>query len=1049
MCFMLGHPGNPTHSVVPWVRSFGPAVLACLIGVILTVIAFQNLREQEARQIRSEFDRRVENHMRALQQRISSHGEHLLSLRNLFRYSDRVSRTDFAEAARDLLHRHPGIQAFKWVPRVPAGARGTIETAGRIDGLADYEFKEFDRTGRIIRAAERDEYFPLHYIEPQQPNARLLGWDVASDPRRMDWLDQACESGEPVASERIALSKETRPQASVTWIAPVFATGQPVITGEQRRAHLLGYVLGMFRVGEAVEAALGGGPFGGLEVLLVDATAAGTNRFLYFHSGNAAPSQIPNEAEFRGPITRRETVRMGPDREWNFIFRASPEFAAEFTTAQPWYTLLGGIAFSMLLMAYLMDMGRRTQFVQAQVEERTSELQKALRQVEQEILERRQTEEALRENKSLLEQAQSVAHLGSWIYDAEAERLVSWSKETVTIFGLSEDVFDGRMDLLRERIHPEDRPLVDEAWRSVFGQAGFYNIEHRLALPDGSLRWVNQRAKAVRSAEGRMLVRGAIQDITERRISELALRESEERLRSVVQVSPDAILVCRDEQVVFVNKTALTLFGATSARELLGKSLHDLVPPEDREILAERRWQVLNLKIPLPVREQKIVRLDGQVLEVELALAPFVDQGKTSLLAMLRDITERKWAEAERQELNRKLLEAQKLESLGVLAGGIAHDFNNLLTGILCNASLARLDLAPGSPPAECLAQIESTSVRAAELCKQMLAYSGKGQFLVQNLDLTSVVGETLKLLQVSIGKKVSLQLNLAQGLPSVTVDSTQIRQVIMNLVINASEAIGDRPGTITISTGTVIADRNYLSRMVLDPQLPEGNYVWLEVADTGCGMNTQTIEKIFDPFFTTKFTGRGLGLAAVLGIVRGHRGALKVWSEPGRGATFRMLLPASGEPSEPDSNQEPPLLGWRSSGTVLVVDDEEHVRLVVARTLEHLGFRTVLARDGLEALHAYQEPSAEFILVLLDLTMPKLDGAQTFQEMRRLKPGQRIVLMSGFDQREAVARFAGKGLAGFVQKPFKPATLREAIEHALQEKPECNAEAPDPAATH
>jgi signal transduction histidine kinase/CheY-like chemotaxis protein len=403
------------------------------------------------------------------------------------------------------------------------------------------------------------------------------------------------------------------------------------------------------------------------------------------------------------------------------------------------------------------------------------------------------------------------------------------------------------------------------------------------------------------------------------------------------------------------------------------------------------------------------------------------------LVGISREITQEKAAGEERQKFEHKLQETQKLESLGVLAGGIAHDFNNLLTGILGNANLAKLEF-PGNPVLfEHLDQIEKSSQRAAELCRQMLAYAGKGRFVVQNLDVTLLVEEITHLLQLSISKKAVMRFQLTHGLPPVSADATQIRQILMNLVINASDAIGDRSGVISVVTGLIRADTEYLRGTYLSPELPAGDYVFVEVGDTGCGMSKETMNRIFDPFFTTKFTGRGLGLAAVLGIVRSHKGALKVYSEEGRGSTFKLLLPCADGLAAALELESEPAQGWVGLGTVMVVDDEETVRTVGARLLESFGFRTIMAQDGRDAVQKFSAHQGEIRMILMDLTMPHMDGEQAFRELRRIKPDIRVLLMSGFNEQDAINRFTGKGLAGFIQKPFKLEELREKIKGILE----------------
>jgi CheY-like chemotaxis protein len=287
-------------------------------------------------------------------------------------------------------------------------------------------------------------------------------------------------------------------------------------------------------------------------------------------------------------------------------------------------------------------------------------------------------------------------------------------------------------------------------------------------------------------------------------------------------------------------------------------------------------------------------------------------------------------------------------------------------------------------------------------------------------------------LLQTVISKKAVLRFDFAADLPSVNADTTQLRQVVMNLITNASDAIGDKSGVIALRTGVMHADRHYLASTYVYEDLPEGDYVYLEVSDTGCGMDQATVEKIFDPFFTTKFRGRGLGLAAVLGIVRGHRGAIKIYSEPGRGTTFKVLFPCSGLAEGRAATPAIVDEGWRGTGTVLVVDDEESVRTMAKRALEHQGFDVLLAADGRQALEVFRERLQEVRAVLLDLTMPHMNGEEVFREMRLLRPNLRVVLMSGYNEQEVTNLFAGKGLAGFLQKPFRADDLLATIRQLL-----------------
>lgn len=368
------------------------------------------------------------------------------------------------------------------------------------------------------------------------------------------------------------------------------------------------------------------------------------------------------------------------------------------------------------------------------------------------------------------------------------------------------------------------------------------------------------------------------------------------------------------------------------------------------------------------------------------------------------------------------------------MAGGIAHDFNNLLTGVLGNASLARDRLVDDSDLHEPLRQIERAAVRAAELCQQMLAYAGKGRFVVEPVNLSALVEDTAKLLDLSVARRAELDLRLAPNLPPVLADATQLRQIVMNLVLNAAEAMSQSRGAITVVTGRMHVDRRFLHSARVAAELPEGEGVYLEVSDTGSGMDRPTLERIFEPFFTTKFTGRGLGLAAVLGIVRSHRGALHVVSEVGHGTTFRLVLAAHHQAAAAMAGT-PPLFRVlkQNHGRVFVIDDEESVRSVTVQALERTGFTVETATDGEVAIARLREDPDAFAVILLDYTMPRLDGGETFREIQRINPHARVILMSGFPEQEARERMDGAALAGFIQKPFDIATLRRRVEDVVK----------------
>lgn len=397
---------------------------------------------------------------------------------------------------------------------------------------------------------------------------------------------------------------------------------------------------------------------------------------------------------------------------------------------------------------------------------------------------------------------------------------------------------------------------------------------------------------------------------------------------------------------------------------------------------------------------------------------------------------ERAIAEAERLSLEHQVWHAQKLESLGVLAGGIAHDFNNLLTVILGSADMALQVIGDDAQARPLVAEIRDASNRAADLTRQMLAYSGRGHFEIREVNLNQLVGEIGRLLASSFPKNAQIDMDLAADLPVIRGDSAQIQQIVMNLITNAAESIpAEREGMVRLTTRAISCSKDDLRKSCLPETPPPGEFVCIEVTDTGSGMRPEALERLFEPFFTTKASGRGLGMAATLGIVRGHRGAIIVESAPGSGTTIRVLLPSIGKsandlvPAQIASAEE-----WRGRGTVLLVDDEEAVRSLAARMLERIGFDVLVAGDGVEGVALFRERSQEIRCVLLDFSMPRMDGVQASLELQRIREDIPIIVCSGFNRHEVEDRFAGRAIAAFLHKPFRYEQIRHAFQTALGE---------------
>ncbi|MBO9381236.1 MAG: PAS domain-containing protein [Roseiflexus sp.] len=541
---------------------------------------------------------------------------------------------------------------------------------------------------------------------------------------------------------------------------------------------------------------------------------------------------------------------------------------------------------------------------------------------------------------------------------------------------------------------------------------------------------------------GYMLV---ARDVSEQWRTQQALAESEAMLREERRLfigGPTVIFrweARRDWPVSYVSPNVQEQFGYApedfTAHRL---SYPSLIHPEDYVRINREIVHYLHQKTLWFRREYRLMHADGEYRWVDdYTSVVYNDQGKpVYFLGYILDVTNQKRAEAKRLEMERQFQHTQKLESLGVLASGVAHDFNNLLTAILGNLDLALLTLSRNDPAAQPIRNAMLATRYAAGLTRQLLAYAGKGNYQVSDVNLTEIVQGMAAMLRVSVGKQARLELHLAPNLPVFQADPSHIQQIVLNLILNAAESLPSGEGTITVRTDVCDCDEAFLKRNRINNQAPPGRYLLLEVADTGCGMDERTQRRMFDPFFTTKSVGRGLGMSAILGIVRRHHGAIIVDSAPGCGTTITVLFPPSRVERDSSADRDRESLPPVPSTTVLVVDDEADVRDVTARLLTHLGFRVVVVADGASALQALQEQSSEIVCVLLDANLAGMDAPTTLRELRALAPHMPVVVSSGYSQHEVLQRFAGQTIEGFIQKPYQMSELYGVLQHALRQFP-------------
>jgi PAS domain S-box-containing protein len=574
----------------------------------------------------------------------------------------------------------------------------------------------------------------------------------------------------------------------------------------------------------------------------------------------------------------------------------------------------------------------------------------------------------------------------------------------------------GEQDLIG-RSHYEVFPEIPERWKKIHLRCLAGAVEECDEDPfpraDGKVDWVRWEVHPWRHGNGE--IQGIVifsEQITERKLAREALTASENRFRALLDsASQGVVAIDESGRMVLVNARTEEMFGYTRD-ELLGQPLDMLLPERFRNAhgghlqhyFAHPRVRAMGLGMDLCGLSR-----NGDEIPLEVSLSSIEQSGSRLAMALITDISERKKAE-------KLLRESQKLESLGLLAGGVAHDFNNLLVGVIGNASLAQEMLPPGHPAAGLMAGVLRSGEQAAHLTRQMLAYSGKGRFLVEPLDLSALIPEMSGLVRPSIPKKVALKLDLAPNLPAIEADRGQVQQVFMNFVLNAGEAIGSQEGSITVRTGVQEVGERFMRLYPEASSLRPGRYVYLEVSDTGCGMDEATKARIFDPFFSTKFLGRGLGLAAVAGILRGHQGAITVSSEPGKGSCFTALFQAS-ERAAGKSALAAHQSALQGAGVVLVVDDEEVV---------------LVADSGRAAIDIFRRHPAEIALVILDLSMPGMNGDEALPELRKIRPGMKVLLASGFSESEAMALLKGQPVSGFIQKPYTSGVLAEKVKGCL-----------------
>jgi PAS domain S-box-containing protein len=650
----------------------------------------------------------------------------------------------------------------------------------------------------------------------------------------------------------------------------------------------------------------------------------------------------------------------------------------------------------------------------------------------EEMTMRLKAEDDLRQTEISLKEAQRLTEIGSWKWDLVADRHI-WSEEVYRIYGRDLRLPPAVYPEVKEYFTPESWARLAAVVEEGINSGASYQCDAEVIRPDGSHRWILARGEAIRDDDGRIsALRGTVQDITERKRMEDSLRDSELRYRSLFEQSKDAIAIMEGypPSFTFVNPAFVDLFGYTEdeVRAMQGAEIWCLVHPEDVDMVRAKLKDRLEGRTRSVRYEFRIQRKDGEIRTVEASGTMIEIAGQMINQSFYRDITEQKRVEKERETLREQFLQSQKMESVGRLAGGVAHDFNNILSVILGYTEMAMDEVEAGGSLHENLTTVYDAARRSADIVRQLLAFSRKQIVQPVTLDLNATIEKMLKMLRRLIGENIDLIWKPTAELPTITIDPSQIDQILANLCVNARDSISDT-GKITIETYPVILDEDYCAAHF--STLP-GQYVVLSVSDSGSGMDKDVLDKIFEPFFSTKGElGTGLGLATVYGIVKQNNGSINVYSEPGEGTIFRIYLPAATDQAVVDEGENS-VLPAGNGETILFVDDDSAILKLSRRLLEYLGYRVLSVQSPNEALRLAQEHGGRIDLLITDVIMPKMNGKELAERVRLCCPGLKVIYMSGYTA-NVIAHHGilDEGLH-FIEKPFTRRKMASTVRAAL-----------------
>lgn len=1042
---------------------FLPITITAILGVCLSVWMFMTVATWSDEHLNIEFQSRASGYANTIENGLDEYLSTSEFLKDHLRFSDHIQRERFKLFANQMLSRYPGIQALSWNPLVHHQDRGRYEFDAQTDGFSNFSFTERSKEGALIRAANRDEYVVVYMIEPLEKNKPALGFDIASNPVRLEAIQKAFDTGKAVATGKITLVQETGSQFGALILNPIYQNNgaDPV----------KGLAVEVIRIGDAIESALTEFSQTDIEFHLYDVTSKEKGDFLY--------KKVFDENSIDSMPLGMQTLKSGlhlstkfdfATRKWLFIFTPSKTFLAEHRQQTAWIVLFSGIGLTFLLTFYLLNRLTYIKEIEKRIQSETR-IKKDLKKSEAFL-------STIYQNSEVGIFVVKVNGVGDYIYEG-----INQTHEK--LFGVKHDEIVGHPpDKLFEFFPSEAVEFIYQIYDSCVTTKQTYVSEDYLKLNGEQGDWWLSRVKPLMDEKGEVyrLIGSAI-NITERKNSEKALiikSQEEEKLRimleslwNVASMGTENIKTICDfalEEIERITESQYSFLGFIDSEETK-MTLHSWSPKamndcqmSDRPLtfpiqnagiwarsIRERKPVIINNysdphkdKLGLPDGHIDITRtlsvpiIGKERIEAIVAVAnkasDYTVQDQEQVKAFISNLMiliRQKQTEEAKEQLEIQLRQLQKSEAIGTLAGGIAHDFNNILFPITGFAEILKEDIEPDSPMNECVDEILIGAKRAKDLVMQILAFSRQTEEELKPLKPHIIIKEVIKLAKATIPSTIEIHQAIDTETMTIIADPTQIHQVAMNLITNAYHAMEDDGGRLSI----LLKNIEHSDSLNIE-NLDAGPYVQFSVEDTGIGMEQNTADKIFDPYFSTKpkDKGTGLGLSVVQGIVKNYGGEIKVHSRPGQGTRFDIYLPAfKGSVKSIPTEQKETIL--KGNENILLVDDEKEVLNLETKILTRLGYTVDACDDSMEALGKIQSNANHYDMVITDMTMPKMTGDTLAQEIKEVQPDLPIIVCTGFSEKLTTDRATSIGIDDILTKPIITRTLASSIRNILDHR--------------